>query len=121
MTLSDRLQTVLNELRSALPDLRGCLIASTDGMLIAQNISSGDSNRMAAMVATSLGLGRRMCEAFGSGNLNETSVSGDAGQVFIYGAGSKGVLAAIHTAGGNIGLLHLEARAASRRVSEILG
>ncbi|MBS0658645.1 MAG: roadblock/LC7 domain-containing protein [Verrucomicrobia bacterium] len=121
MSLSDRLQSILNELRSALPDVRGALISSADGMLIAQNVSSGDSNRMAAMVATSLGLGKRMCESFGAGNLSETSVSGDAGQVFIYGAGSKGVLAVINPAGGNIGLLHLECRAAARRVAEVLG
>ncbi|MBS0660712.1 MAG: roadblock/LC7 domain-containing protein [Verrucomicrobia bacterium] len=121
MSISDRLQAILNELRSSLPDVRGCLIASADGMLIAQNVSAGDSNRMAAMVATSLGLGKRMCEAFGSGTLSETSVSGDAGQVFIYGAGSKGVLAVINPAGGNIGLLHLECRASARRIAEVLG
>lgn len=90
-------------------------------MIIASNVSSGDSNRMAAMVATSLGLGKRMCEAFGAGNLSETSVSGDAGQVFIYGAGTKGVLAVIGAPGGNVGLLHLEARGSARRIADLLG
>lgn len=121
MSLADKLQSILGTLRASLPEVRGVLVSSADGMIIAANVSSGDSNRMAAMVATSLGLGKRMCDSFGAGNLSETSVSGDAGQVFIYGAGTKGVLAVIGAPGGNIGLTHLEARAAAQKIAEALG
>lgn len=120
MSIAQNLQSILAELRSALPETRGVLVASADGMIIASNVTTGDPNRMAAMVATSLGLGKRMCESFGAGNLSETSVTGDAGQVLIYGAGAKGVLAVIAPSGGNVGLTHLEARAAARKIADAL-
>ena len=62
-----------------------------------------------------------MCETFGAGQLSETSVSGDQGLVYIYAAGTKGVLAVQAPAGGNVGLLHLEARGVAQRIATILG
>ena len=121
MSIAENLQKSLADLRSALPDSRGAMVASTDGMIIAHSMTGGDANRMAAMVATALGLGKRMCETFGAGQLSETSVSGDQGLVFIYAAGTKGVLAVLAPSGGNVGLLHLEARSAAQRIATVLG
>lgn len=120
MALNDELNKTLNDLRSSIPEIRGVLVASTDGMVVASNVSGGDTNRMAAMVATALGLGKKICETFGGGDLNETSVTGINGQVYIYSAGPKGVLASIVAAGANVGLLHLECRDKAKTISQIL-
>lgn len=120
MNVSEQLQTVLSELRASIPELRGALVASSDGLAIAHNVSAGDPARLAAMVATALGLGKRICDSFGGGNLSETSISGDSGQVYVYAAGTQGVLAVIAASGSNVGLIHLEARDAARRIAAVL-
>lgn len=121
MALSEQVQTVLGELRSAIPEIKGALIASSDGLAIAHDVSTGDPNRMAAMVATALGLGRRIAETFGAGTMSETSVAGDTGQVFVYSAGTKGVLAVVAPAQANVGMIHIEARSAAQKIAGILG
>jgi predicted regulator of Ras-like GTPase activity (Roadblock/LC7/MglB family) len=122
MAINDELLTVLSNLRAAVPELKGALVASADGLAIAHSLQQGaDSARMAAMVATALGLGKRICDTFGGGALGETSISGDSAQVFIYSAGGRGVLAVIASAGANIGLIHLEARDAAKAIAQILG
>lgn len=121
MSKQERLTSALTSLRSALPELRGVLVATVDGLPIAQSMNdSTDANRVAAMAATALGLGKRINETLSSGDLTEFSVSGTAGQVFLYAAGAKGVLAVVTPSGMNLGLLHMEARDAAAQVSNIL-
>ncbi len=120
MSLSEDLNQILSNLRTSVPEIRGTLVASTDGMIIASNMASGDPSRMAAMVATALGLGKKICETFGGGTLSETSVSGNEGQAFIYSAGQKGVLGVIVASGANVGLIHLECRDAVKKITSLL-
>jgi predicted regulator of Ras-like GTPase activity (Roadblock/LC7/MglB family) len=120
MSLSDQLVTILNALRANVPEITASMVASSDGLAIAHNITSGDPARMAAMVATALGLGKRICDSFGGGSFHETSIAGENVQVYVYAAG-KGVLAVIAQKGANVGLIHLEARDAAKRVSTVLG
>ena len=121
LSKQDRLNATLTSLRSAMPELRGALIATVDGLPIAQAMGDGtDANRVAAMAATALGLGKRINDTLGSGTLSDMSVSGLNGQVYIYAAGSKGVLAVVTPPGVNLGLLHMEARDAAQAVANVL-
>ncbi|ADV65978.1 roadblock/LC7 domain-containing protein [Deinococcus maricopensis] len=121
LSKQDQLRTALHQLRSALPELRGTLIATADGLPIAQMMGEGtDATRVAAMAATAVGLGKRINDTLGSGDLTEMSVSGTDGQVYIYAAGRKGVLAVVAPTGMNLGLLHMEARDAAQAVASIL-
>ena len=123
MTISkqERLQGALRDLRSAIPDIRGAMVATTDGLPIAQTFTDDtDSGRVAAMAATALGLGKRINDTLGTGDLSELSVSGSIGQVYIYATGRKGVLAVVAPGGMNLGLLHMEARDTAGRVAGIL-
>ena len=118
---TERLGSILTNLRSSMPELRGALIATADGLPIAQSFSDNtDANRVAAMAATALGLGQRINDTLGAGNLSEMSVSGLNGQVFIYSVGAKGALAVVTPAGVNLGLLHMEARDAAQAVANVL-
>ncbi len=117
----EQLQATLQTLRSSLPELRGALIATVDGLPIAQTFSdSTDANRVAAMAATALGLGKRINDTLGAGDLSEMSVSGDNGQVYVYATGPKGVLAVVAPPAMNLGLLHMEARDAAKTVALVL-
>ena len=116
-----QLQEALQTLRSSLPEVRGALVATTDGLPIAQAFSDNtDANRVAAMAATALGLGKRINDTLGTGDLTELSVSGAEGQVYVYATGRKGVLAVVTPTGTNLGLLHMEARDTARVISQVL-
>jgi len=121
MSIANQLQTHLDGLRASLPEVRGVLVASTDGMPISHNLAEGDPNRMAAMVATALSLGKRLIDSFTGGQFQETSVFGQSAQIFVYAAGPKAVLAVTGSGVSNVGLLHLEARAVAQKVAQVLG
>ncbi|ALW89390.1 roadblock/LC7 domain-containing protein [Deinococcus actinosclerus] len=121
LSKQDRLNVILSDLRGAMPELRGVLVATVDGLPIAQSMGDGaDANRVAAMAATALGLGKRINDTLGSGTLTDMGIGGQSGQVFIYAAGHKGVLAVVTPPGVNLGLLHMEARDAAERVAGTL-
>ena len=120
MARNTELEGVLQGLRSAIPEIQGALVASIDGLVIASNMQ-GDANRMAAMIATALGLGMRICDTFSAGDLSETSVTGVSGQVYVYSTGPKGVLAVAAVTGANVGLIHLECRDAAKKIAAIFG
>jgi uncharacterized protein len=117
----EALQQTLSTLRSAIPEVRGALVASTDGLPMAQNLSgTEDPNRVAAMAATALGLGKRIADTLNAGTLSETSVSGTNGQIYLYAAGTKGVLVVVAGANANVGMIHLEARDAAKSIAALL-
>jgi uncharacterized protein len=119
MAKLEQLQKSVDGLRNAIPELRGVLVASTEGLPIAHSLSNGtDPARMAAMAAAATSLGRRVSDTLQTGAFEEISVAGDEGQIFLYSAGPKGVLAVIGPAGCNAGLVHLEARGVARELSE---
>jgi predicted regulator of Ras-like GTPase activity (Roadblock/LC7/MglB family) len=77
------------------------------------------ADRIAAMAAAAVNLGKRVSESLSVGALVEISVTGAEGQIFLYSAGTKGVLAVIAPKGGNSGLVHLEARAVAKDVGDL--
>ena len=119
MTDLDRIHQTIKALRSA-ADVSGVMVASSDGLALAHDISEEDAPRTAAMAATALGLGRRIADVFGQGAFQETLTRGSNGYLVVYRAGEKGVLAVLAPGKANLGLLHHEARRAAARISEIL-
>ncbi|WP_034345681.1 roadblock/LC7 domain-containing protein [Deinococcus misasensis] len=121
MSKQEQLQEAIDRLRTAIPELQGALVASTDGLPIAYSMGGNtDPVRIAAMAATALGLGKRIGETLSAGQLAETSVTGSNAQILIYAAGTKGVLAVIAPTWSSVGLIHLEARDVSRKIAEML-
>jgi predicted regulator of Ras-like GTPase activity (Roadblock/LC7/MglB family) len=121
MVKHDVLKTHLESLRSAIPELRGVLLASNEGLPVAHSLSNGtDPNRVAAMAAAASSLGRRISESMATGILAEVSIRGDDGMLFIYSAGPKAVLAVMGGAGSNAGLIHLESRTVAKDIGDLI-
>jgi len=120
MAKHETLKTQIEELRNAIPELKGVLLASNEGLPIAHSLSNGsDPNRVAAMAAAASSLGRRISDSMTTGVLNEVSIRAEEGVLFVYCAGPKAVLAVMGPNGSNAGLIHLEARAAAQTISEL--
>jgi predicted regulator of Ras-like GTPase activity (Roadblock/LC7/MglB family) len=120
MVKHDVLKGHLENLRNSIPELKGVLLASTEGLPVAHSLSNGaDPNRVAAMAAAATNLGKRISESLSSGQLSEVSVRGEEGMLFIYAAGPKAVLAVMGPMGSNAGLIHLEARATAKEIGDL--
>ncbi len=120
MAKGEALKIALEGLRNAIPELKGVLLASNEGLPIAHALTNGaDPNRVAAMAAAASSLGRRISDSMSAGTLGEVSVQAEEGALFVYSAGSKAVLAVLSPQGGNAGLIHLEARAAAKEIGDL--
>lgn len=121
MVKHDALKSQLETLRAAIPELKGVLLASTEGLPVAHSLSNGgDPNRVAAMAAAASNLGRRISDSLATGGMAEVSVRGEDGMLFVYSAGTKAVLAVIGGTGSNAGLIHLEARTTAKEISDLI-
>jgi predicted regulator of Ras-like GTPase activity (Roadblock/LC7/MglB family) len=120
MAKGEALKGHLENLRSSIPELKGVLLASNEGLPIAHSLSNGsDPNRVAAMAAAASNLGRKISDSMSAGTLGEVSIQADEGSLFVYSAGSKAVLAVLSPQGGNAGLIHLEARSAAKEIGDL--
>jgi len=114
------IHSALSTLRASLPHLRGVLVASVDGLPVAQDVRGIDPAGVAAMAATAAGLGKRLIEDFQLGEFAESVVRAERGYFVVYSAGGTAVLACIAEDGINLGRLHLEARRCAFAVAELL-
>lgn len=122
MNTLDQLESILTELDNAVSgQIQGSLIASSDGFLIADTLrTADDADRVAAMVATTVGVGRRMASTLNAGTLNETSITGGDRLVQLYLIGDAGALAVVAGSGSNIGLINIAARKAAKKAESLL-
>lgn len=122
MSTLEELKSILTELDNAVTgQIQGSLIASSDGFLIADTLrTNDDADRVAAMVATTVGVGRRMASTLSAGGLNETSITGDDRLIQLYLIGDTGVLAVVAKAGSNIALINIAARKAADKAAALL-
>lgn len=119
MTKQETLQRALLAVEREVPDIRGCALASRDGLPIVSTMPGTDASRLAAMAATVLALGARVAESTDLGAYEETVIQGAAGTFVTYGAGDA-VLAVLVGPGANLGLVHLEARRAVEHIAQVL-
>jgi uncharacterized protein len=120
MAKGEALKAALEGLRNSIPELKGVLLASNEGLPIAHALTNGsDPNRLAAMAAAASSLGRKISDNIGAGTLGEVAIHADEAALFVYAAGSKAVLAVLSPQGGNAGLIHLEARAAAKEIGDL--
>ena len=112
MGTAEKLQSLLYDLDDSLPQqVEGSLIASGDGFLVGHTLSEvEDAKRVAAMVATTVGVSRRMADTLNAGALKETSISAEDRLVQLYLVGERGALAVVAKTGSNVALINLKAR-----------
>ena len=120
MSKQEQLQQLLGELKAALPELKEIIVASADGLPVAQLGENEIATRLAAMAATAHGLGKRITTTTHLGNLVEIVIRGDQAYFIAYAVGDKGILGLTTPAGSNLGLVRLEAQEYAKKLAEIL-
>jgi predicted regulator of Ras-like GTPase activity (Roadblock/LC7/MglB family) len=121
MAKQDTVKDCLDHLRDAIPELKGVLLASIEGLPVAHALSNDlEPNRIAAMTGAALKMGRRIAETTGNGDFNEIGFRGEEDMLFLYSTGSKAMLAVIAPTSSGVGLIHLEARDTANAIRELL-
>ncbi|MEU5685661.1 roadblock/LC7 domain-containing protein [Streptomyces venezuelae] len=110
----------LKRLRTRIPQLRGALTASVDGLLLAQDATDVEAEGVCALTAAALGVALRLSDATHQGGFRELIIRGDQGYVATYAAGSSAVLTLLAEPRINVGRLHLEARRSSALIGELV-
>ncbi|MCM2417096.1 MULTISPECIES: roadblock/LC7 domain-containing protein [unclassified Streptomyces] len=109
----------LRRLRARVPHLTGVLAASIDGLVLAQDLPTPESETVAALSAAVLSVALRLADGTDRGAFRELLVRGEQGYVATYAAGVSVVLTAWAGTDANVGRLHLEARRCSARIAEL--
>ncbi|MFC8828079.1 roadblock/LC7 domain-containing protein [Streptomyces sp. NPDC057137] len=126
----------LRRLRARIPLLTGALAASTDGLVLAEEISGAGTDGetdpgaagvtgiepegIAALTAAALGVSLRLTDSTGRGGFRELLIRGEHGYVATYAAGGSAVLTVLAEPRINVGRLHLEARRSGARIGELV-
>jgi predicted regulator of Ras-like GTPase activity (Roadblock/LC7/MglB family) len=116
----EQLHQVLTSLSQEVPDVRGALLASRDGLPIVSTLGGAEAGRVAAMAATVVALATRVVDTIKLGSFEETVVQSDSGMFIVYNAGDLAVLSVLAQRGATLGLVHLEARRAAEAVDRML-
>jgi len=119
-TLQDLESLLVNLDDEVSSHITGSLLASTDGFLIASTLQEDNADRIAAMVATTTGVGRRMADTLNAGTLAETTISGQDRLILLYLIADRGVLAVVAETGANVALINMAAREAAEEAKPML-
>jgi predicted regulator of Ras-like GTPase activity (Roadblock/LC7/MglB family) len=110
----------IDRLREQVPGVDGVLVATVEGLLIAQDMPDTESNTAAALAATMHGLGERATATLSRGQFRNSVTWGSHGYVAVYAAGPIAVLTVLASSASNVGRLHLEARRSADRIAELV-
>ncbi|WP_433609887.1 roadblock/LC7 domain-containing protein [Dactylosporangium sp. CA-139114] len=118
--LRGELLAELGRLRRVVHEITGCLVASTDGLLIVEDAPGLAVEGVAALAAAGLGVSQRIADSAGHQDFQEVLISSTGGHVAIYMAGHGAVLMLLARADANVARLHHEARRAVAVVSGVM-
>jgi predicted regulator of Ras-like GTPase activity (Roadblock/LC7/MglB family) len=119
MTVEDRVLKELSALRSAVSGVEGCVVATSDGLLVAHVLPEQEQSQAAALIATLTGVARQAVQITGRGDLLEASIRGTYGYIAVYAVGNSAVLAVLGRSTLNIALLQLRTRPVVARLNAL--
>lgn len=120
MSKQQELESVIADLRSGVPDVRGVVVTTPDGLPLAHDLPPDQSEMLAALAASAINSGDRVSTQLGLGALVETTLKAEHGQLVAYRIGHLAIVVIAAPLQANIGLLRIEARAAAVRITSIL-
>ncbi|HEY2276862.1 MAG TPA: roadblock/LC7 domain-containing protein [Streptosporangiaceae bacterium] len=117
LPVEDRVRQELQRIRERVAGVHGSLTATSDGLLIAHDLSDREPTQIAALIATTLALGSRMTLSTGRGQFRETVTRGTDGYLAVYAAGRSSIVAVIGTPRLNVGMLQYQIREIIERIA----
>lgn len=110
----------LAALTQHVPGIQGCVIAGVDGLLITHDIAGREPHDLAALAATTFGIGRQAGLALGHGPFLESTMRCPGGTFTVYTLTEAAVLAVFGNERLDPDHLHPVARQSVRRLAGML-
>jgi len=111
----------LQELRVSTTDIEASALVSVDGLIMASDLPVDvEEDRVSAMSAAMLSLGKRIAGELGLGILDQVYVHGDNGYVIVISVGEEAVLTSLARQDANLGLVLLDMRRAAIDLARLL-
>lgn len=119
--MTDReVQRMLDDMVLRAGPVRGAVVLSNDGLLVASSTRFGreNSEHLSALVAGVQGLARGACRRFGGGRLLQTFIEMDTYLVFMVPAGEHACLALVGPPHADAGTIAYEMTELAERIAE---
>lgn len=118
---AEMINSILGELNGSSADIEASAVVSTDGLLIASQLTSGiNEDHVGAMSAAMLSLGDRTAQELGRGSLEQVLIKGDNGYVLMTYAGTDAVVTVLAKSNARLGLIFLDVKRAADDIAKIL-
>jgi len=120
-TMGEKLDNLLVELRQSIDGIEGAAIVSTDGLLIAADLSPDmNEDNVTAMTAVMLGLCERASKELDRGEFRQLLARTSSGYVAFSYIGKDAILTLITDQSVKLGLLLIKLRQYSKQLEELL-
>jgi predicted regulator of Ras-like GTPase activity (Roadblock/LC7/MglB family) len=119
VNVEDQVLSELTGLRSSVSGLDGCVVATSDGLLVAHVLPEQEQSQVAALIATLVSVARHAVQITGRGALLESAIHGTSGYLAVYAIGDTAVLAVLGRPDLNVGLLQLRTRPVVARLTAL--
>lgn len=116
--VSDLITEELRSIRNNVPGVRGSITATSDGLLVAQDLPGLEPTQIAALVATMHAVASRASLSTQGGPVKEVLTRGEDGYLAVYAAGSAAVVGVLGLSDMNVAMLNLQARRTIDRIGE---
>jgi predicted regulator of Ras-like GTPase activity (Roadblock/LC7/MglB family) len=121
MSKVEAVTTLLKNLEAGLPDIEASAVITVDGFMIASALPAGlEKDRVAALSAAMLLLGKKTARELEKGELSEVFVGGENGSVVLIASGENAVLIALVRKDAKLGLVFLDMKRTAEEVSRSL-
>jgi predicted regulator of Ras-like GTPase activity (Roadblock/LC7/MglB family) len=119
VSVEDQVLKELSGLRSSVSGVEGCVVATSDGLLVAHVLPEEEQSQVAALIATMTAVARQAVLITGRGELLEAAIRGTSGYLAVYAVGESAVLAILGRPNLNIALLQLRTRPVVARLDAL--
>jgi len=121
VSVEDQVLKELSTLRSAVRGVEGCVVATSDGLLVAHVLPEPEQeqSQVAALISTLTAVARQAILITGRGELLEAAILGTSGYVAVYAVGDSAVLAVLGRPNLNIALLQHRTRPVVERLEAL--
>jgi hypothetical protein len=117
-SLAEEAKQAFQEIYADIPEVRGILIATFEGLPVVSDLKGGlSADKLAALTATALSVGKRIMPSLGMGEVTELTISSNEGKLFLYLVGSSAVLCILAPRGVNLGMMFLKAGEVARSLA----
>ncbi|MCK5743583.1 MAG: roadblock/LC7 domain-containing protein [Caldisericia bacterium] len=121
-SIAEQLTTILNNLKANVLGIQKAIVGSTDGLILASTSQEESDERMSAMCASLLSIGRRTGETLSKPTLNDVTIRTKEGYITIFAVGREAVIVvSTSSEQKNLGMLYMEGTRATNEMLKILG